>query len=138
MGNTIALIRDLSSRNEVNTLGSGAKESGIQYIMESPDRVLEKHHIRLELKSAYSTVRLNSETPTTVKCLVSLKSEDDELQEGKILRYNNVDLVCVIDTSGSMAGEKLRLVKKSLDYVIDQLGKGDRMSLITFSGEAKV
>ena len=60
------------------------------------------------------------------------------MQEGKILRYNNVDLVCVIDVSGSMAGEKLRLVKKSLDYVIDQLGKGDRISLITFSDNAKV
>jgi Mg-chelatase subunit ChlD len=60
------------------------------------------------------------------------------MQEGKILRYNNVDLICVIDISGSMKGEKIRLVKRALEYVIDQLGAGDKMSIITFNVKATV
>ena len=40
--------------------------------------------------------------------------------------------MCVIDTSGSMSGEKINLVKKTLKYVIDLLEENDRFSLISF------
>lgn len=43
-----------------------------------------------------------------------------------------VDIVAVIDRSGSMAGEKLDLVRKTLLFVIDQLKPTDRLSLILY------
>ena len=43
-----------------------------------------------------------------------------------------VDIVAVIDRSGSMEGEKLDLVKKTLLFVIDQLKPTDRLSLVLY------
>lgn len=44
-----------------------------------------------------------------------------------------IDLVCVIDRSYSMVGEKIELVKKTLLYIIeDLLDEEDRISLIQF------
>ncbi|KAL5515925.1 hypothetical protein EMCRGX_G001170 [Ephydatia muelleri] len=43
-----------------------------------------------------------------------------------------IDVVAVIDVSGSMAGAKLELVKKTLLFVIDQLKECDRFSLVTY------
>ena len=44
-----------------------------------------------------------------------------------------LDLICVIDVSGSMCGAKIELVKKSLTYLLDVLTEQDRLSLITFA-----
>ena len=45
----------------------------------------------------------------------------------------NVDLVCVIDRSGSMKGEKIKNVKKALKYLLKLLGERDRICLIIFN-----
>jgi uncharacterized protein with von Willebrand factor type A (vWA) domain len=47
-------------------------------------------------------------------------------------------LVCIIDTSGSMTGDKLDLVKSSLKFCVEQLSKNDRLSVITFSTNVEV
>lgn len=49
----------------------------------------------------------------------------------------SVDLVLVIDVSGSMDGEKLDLVKKTLGFLLTQLNQNDRISIVTFSSDAK-
>jgi Mg-chelatase subunit ChlD len=36
------------------------------------------------------------------------------------------DIVCVIDRSGSMGGEKIELVKKTLIFMLDQLKDDDQ------------
>lgn len=43
-----------------------------------------------------------------------------------------VDIVAVIDRSGSMSGGKLDLVKKTLHIVVTQLTPKDRLSLIVY------
>jgi Ca-activated chloride channel family protein len=43
------------------------------------------------------------------------------------------DVVLVLDTSGSMDGEKLDQAKAAADYVLDHLGKGDRFNIVAFS-----
>jgi len=45
------------------------------------------------------------------------------------------DVAFVVDTSGSMAGEKINQVKESLKFCINSLHKEDRFNLITFSTE---
>ncbi|TVU36471.1 hypothetical protein EJB05_18407, partial [Eragrostis curvula] len=47
-----------------------------------------------------------------------------------------LDLVTVLDVSGSMAGSKLALLKQAMGFVIDKLGPGDRLSVVTFSCNA--
>ncbi|KAL8199595.1 hypothetical protein R6Q57_013163 [Mikania cordata] len=48
-----------------------------------------------------------------------------------------VDLVTVLDTSGSMAGTKLSLLKRAMGFVIQNLGPGDRLAVISFSSTAR-
>ena len=44
-----------------------------------------------------------------------------------------VDLICVIDVSGSMKGLKINLVKEALECLLNYLGDSDRLSIIVFS-----
>ena len=47
------------------------------------------------------------------------------------------NLVCLVDTSGSMqAPTRLPLVKQSLGLLLDQLGPNDRVSIVTYAGSA--
>lgn len=49
----------------------------------------------------------------------------------------SVDLVTVLDISGSMAGTKLALLKRAMGFVIQNLGPGDRLSVIAFSSTSR-
>ncbi|XWS71841.1 hypothetical protein CRYUN_Cryun03dG0172200 [Craigia yunnanensis] len=48
-----------------------------------------------------------------------------------------VDLVTVLDVSGSMAGTKLALLKRAIGFLIQHLGPSDRFSVIAFSSTAR-
>ncbi|KAI4322282.1 hypothetical protein L6164_021993 [Bauhinia variegata] len=48
-----------------------------------------------------------------------------------------IDLVTVLDVSGSMAGTKLALLKRAMSFVIQNLGSSDRLSVIAFSSTAR-
>ncbi|XP_050384775.1 E3 ubiquitin-protein ligase WAV3-like isoform X2 [Argentina anserina] len=48
-----------------------------------------------------------------------------------------VDLVTVLDISGSMAGTKLALLKRAMGFVIQNLGSNDRLSVVAFSSTAR-
>ncbi|KAL5219733.1 hypothetical protein ABZP36_024446 [Zizania latifolia] len=49
-----------------------------------------------------------------------------------------LDLVTVLDVSGSMTGGKLALLKRAMGFVIDKLGPDDRLSIVSFSGDARL
>ncbi|KAM0915833.1 hypothetical protein ACQ4PT_010583 [Festuca glaucescens] len=48
-----------------------------------------------------------------------------------------LDLVTVLDVSGSMIGSKLALLKQAMGFVIDNLGSADRLSVVTFNHDAR-
>lgn len=48
----------------------------------------------------------------------------------------SVDLICVIDNSGSMSGEKIQLVRDTLKFLVETLTPSDRISLIMFNSFA--
>nr|GMC50116.1 E3 ubiquitin-protein ligase WAV3-like [Ipomoea batatas] len=48
-----------------------------------------------------------------------------------------IDLVTVLDISGSMAGTKLALLKRAMSFVIQNLGPSDRLAVIAFSSTAR-
>ncbi|KAI3868776.1 hypothetical protein MKW92_040122 [Papaver armeniacum] len=48
-----------------------------------------------------------------------------------------IDLVTVLDISGSMKGTKIQLLKRAMGFVIDNLGPSDRLSVIIFSSNAR-
>ncbi|CAF4644428.1 unnamed protein product [Rotaria sp. Silwood1] len=47
-----------------------------------------------------------------------------------------IDLVCVVDQSGSMTGEKITLLKQTLIYIVDQLNELDRLAIVSFNTTA--
>lgn len=48
-----------------------------------------------------------------------------------------MDLVCVLDVSGSMAGQKIEELKKAVRYVIsNEVGPQDRLSIVSFNSVA--
>ncbi|CAF3327152.1 unnamed protein product [Rotaria socialis] len=47
-----------------------------------------------------------------------------------------IDLVCVVDQSGSMSGEKMVLLKKTLIYIVEQLNELDRLAIVSFNSTA--
>eukprot|EP00330_Aristerostoma_sp_ATCC50986_P003131 CAMPEP_0114601182 /NCGR_PEP_ID=MMETSP0125-20121206/23818_1 /TAXON_ID=485358 ORGANISM="Aristerostoma sp., Strain ATCC 50986" /NCGR_SAMPLE_ID=MMETSP0125 /ASSEMBLY_ACC=CAM_ASM_000245 /LENGTH=81 /DNA_ID=CAMNT_0001810189 /DNA_START=183 /DNA_END=428 /DNA_ORIENTATION=+ len=48
-----------------------------------------------------------------------------------------VDIACIIDISVSLDGDKLDLIKKSIEKLLSHLGENDRLSLITFSDKGE-
>ncbi|KAJ8772254.1 hypothetical protein K2173_027431 [Erythroxylum novogranatense] len=48
-----------------------------------------------------------------------------------------IDLVTVLDVSGSMTGAKLQMLKRAMRLVISSLGSADRLSVVAFSGIPK-
>ncbi|KAK7257691.1 hypothetical protein RIF29_31848 [Crotalaria pallida] len=49
----------------------------------------------------------------------------------------SIDLVTVLDVSGSMGGTKLALLKRAMGFVIQNLSPSDRLSVIAFSSTAR-
>lgn len=47
------------------------------------------------------------------------------------------DIIFVLDTSGSMAGEKIKQAKNVLTFCLDNLNPDDRFGLVTFSTEVR-
>ena len=54
-----------------------------------------------------------------VPIILNLKSQETNTQ------ISNVDLICVIDISGSMQGEKIILVKESLKKIVSLISYND-------------
>jgi len=73
----------------------------------------------------------NENTPFVINIL---SPESKEQEEKRV----NADLVCVIDISGSMCGEKIHLVKESLKILVDMMDQKDRIALVLFESEAKL
>jgi uncharacterized protein YegL len=49
-----------------------------------------------------------------------------------------LDLVCVVDRSGSMSGEKINLVRETLQFVVTQLTSTDRMGIVVYDDVVEV
>ena len=72
---------------------------------------------------------LNENTPFVLNLSTPQPDEND--------KKCNVDLICVIDISGSMMGEKIYQVKESLKILISLMEEKDRLCLILFNSSAE-
>ncbi len=81
----------------------------------------------------YNEVGLAEEGSFHVR--VGLKYEEVEALSA---RKVPLDVVCVLDNSGSMTGSKLDSLKKAMDFVIQQLGPNDRLSVVNFNSHPTV
>lgn len=70
-----------------------------------------------------------------IPLMVRVRVKDDAILSDN---RRGVDLVLVIDVSGSMLGEKIELAKKSLKFAVGNLDRRDRVALVQFSDYATV
>ena len=87
--------------------------------------------IKLTLRLKKKTIQSSSFSSQTFPMLASLLV--DELAT---TNKAPLDLVCVIDHSGSMSGEKIELVKESFKSLLRFLGDSDRLSIVIFDNNA--
>ncbi|CAN8301064.1 unnamed protein product [Cochlearia groenlandica] len=73
------------------------------------------------------SVLINLKAPAASKSVSSLGSSSSRAP---------VDLVTVLDSSGSMSGTKLELLKRAMCFVIQNLSPCDRLSIVSFSCKA--
>ncbi|KAI3839932.1 hypothetical protein MKW92_016096 [Papaver armeniacum] len=71
--------------------------------------------------------------------LVNLKSNVTDIDQvnSDVTCRAPIDLVTVLDISGSMTGTKIKLLKRAMGFVIENLGPSDRLSVISFSSDAR-
>ena len=53
-------------------------------------------------------------------------------------KKSNVDLICVIDISGSMRGDKINQVKDSLNTLVKLMDSNDRLGLVVFNTHSSI
>lgn len=103
--------------------------------------------VKLEIKATQKVIKLDPKKDQNVPVMVSIKSVEEkkkvgeEVEAAKEAMHQNqrpgVDLICVIDVSGSMSGEKIELVKKSMVYLLEILTENDRLCIVTFESFAE-
>jgi Mg-chelatase subunit ChlD len=71
----------------------------------------------------------------TVKAPSIFLPSESEASSSSLSRVP-IDLVCVVDQSGSMKGEKISLLKQTLIYIVDQLNELDRLAIVSFNTAA--
>ena len=54
----------------------------------------------------------------------------------KTFKRKPLNLIAVVDTSGSMSGQPHQLVRESLSAVLDQLGPGDQIGIVVYDSKA--
>ncbi|KAL0480462.1 inter-alpha-trypsin inhibitor heavy chain H3 [Acrasis kona] len=79
--------------------------------------------LQLSTSTEYNEIPLESRD---LYVMATINAPDVEVERTPI------DVTCVIDRSGSMAGDKMNLVKDTLTFMIDQLTDHDNLALIIF------
>lgn len=84
----------------------------------------------------YSNFIISSDKISSGPCLLTINAKELENEDDIDENRTAIDLVCIIDKSGSMRGKKIKLVHETLEFIIEQLNENDRISIISFDGEA--
>jgi Ca-activated chloride channel homolog len=86
----------------------------------------------IDILTSNDVVYIEDDGPLFVQVTLGAR-EDIQLDERA--SYN---LSIVIDRSGSMSGEKMLSAKAAADWLVDQLGDDDQVSLVTYASDVRV
>ena len=137
-----------SQNQDTSTISSITKSSDFieDNINEDAQNIQSKSSLEIDintiLKCSISSknnyIKLSSTESQKIPVLITVSTKDDSEKAVKALdEYRPpIDLICVIDRSGSMSGEKIKLVRETLKYLVSILSPNDRLCLITFDDQA--
>ncbi len=118
--------------------------------LENPLQVLQKQSydlqkgIKLSINSDRSIIRCSKTQSQKLPIVISLRTLEVTSQENQVFEELNpsenrlpIDLIAVIDCSGSMAGAKIETVKEALKILLPFFSEKDRLSIVKFEKNAK-
>ena len=98
-----------------------------------------EQQLKLQIEAPYNFYKVNSQNSLEIPIKISLKALENSMEiETDLSNRSAIDLICVVDVSGSMGGHKLELVKKTLKYIISILKDSDRFALIIFDDQGEM
>ena len=91
------------------------------------------------LSSKQPYIKLSSQESQKLPVLFNIKTKEEDKNNKNVAEDYRppIDLICVIDHSGSMAGAKMDLVRETLKYLVTILSPNDRLCLIIFDDKAE-
>jgi Mg-chelatase subunit ChlD len=91
----------------------------------------EGSELTITLSPEFTEEKLDAKAPFHVR--VSTLFDNSNVVHD---RKTDLDVVCVLDVSGSMSGSKINNLKHAMEFVITSLGERDRLSIVTFNSDA--
>eukprot|EP00405_Crypthecodinium_cohnii_P026395 CAMPEP_0206487378 /NCGR_PEP_ID=MMETSP0324_2-20121206/41605_1 /ASSEMBLY_ACC=CAM_ASM_000836 /TAXON_ID=2866 /ORGANISM="Crypthecodinium cohnii, Strain Seligo" /LENGTH=598 /DNA_ID=CAMNT_0053965847 /DNA_START=207 /DNA_END=2003 /DNA_ORIENTATION=+ len=68
--------------------------------------------------------------------LVTLNTDANAVVQGAEDKRQPLDIICVLDVSGSMSGNKIDLLKDAVRFIINESEATDRVGIVTFESQA--
>ena len=98
-----------------------------------------ENKLKLHVRAPQTTYKINPEKSQKLPIKIRFEAMDSAVDLQEILENRmGIDLICVVDVSGSMSSErKLYLVQETLRKMISLMTEYDRLALIVFNHEAK-
>ena len=106
------------------TASSKYSDDEIFNVENRTEHTQQDGQVSLSVVPAYSKVDANN-PDQEIPCMISLKSSQNEATESRL----GMDIICVIDISGSMSGSKINQVVSTLRFMVELLDEKD-LSLI--------
>ncbi|CAD8085136.1 unnamed protein product [Paramecium primaurelia] len=91
--------------------------------------------VSFEIKCLQKTCKLKNEESQQLPAMISIKTQEIDSIETE--RRVGVDLICLIDRSGSMLRQKINMVQQTLLILLNFLSDQDRLQLIIFNESAE-
>jgi Ca-activated chloride channel homolog len=122
-----------SPSHPVEVIRDGARRATVSYEASDvrPDRDFDVYYSLSTEEFAVNVLSYKSFDDDGSFLLLVTPPREAEEQVDK-------DVVLVLDVSGSMDGEKLAQAKSAADYVLDNLGTGDRFNIVAFSSATRL
>ena len=140
--NNVPPVRDLLMEEELLEENITPPQLKSEIIMKSEssessrEDVSQNPVVLLNISPEFTEISTDENNP--LYAAVSIKHEGQKIDDIK-RNKTALDIVCVIDTSGSMqdAG-KLNFLKQAMSFVISQLTENDRLSIVDFNSRAGI
>ena len=89
--------------------------------------------ITFKFETSYPNIQKKG-VEQTLPLMATIQTDESESESERL----GLDLVMIIDISGSMGGEKIKLVRETLLFIVDELKEIDRLSLVVFDNKVEI
>lgn len=89
--------------------------------------------VPIELSAIPEWEAIGVQTYDELHAVASISIKEESISSDTIEDRKHMDIVCVLDKSGSMSGSKFNYLKQAMRFIQSQLTKEDRLSIVTFS-----